>query len=121
MFYSADNAKLLIDGKEILASTAQISLGANLSPNYSITQRHTNDYTAEGGVGGQLSFTYYLTGADYFKTFITGQGETGIERPTEDIYTNPISGNFGGGDLLHSRISMVDIFLLEFASFLLFS
>ena len=96
MFYSADNAKLLIDGKEILASTAQISLGANLSPNYSITQRHTNDYTAEGGVGGQLSFTYYLTGADYFKTFITGQGETGIERPTEDIYTNPISGNFGG-------------------------
>ena len=96
MFYSADNAKLLIDGNEILASAAQISLGANVNPNYLITQRHTNEYVADGGIGGQLSFTYHLTGADYFKSFITGQGETGIERPIDEIYTDPISGNFGG-------------------------
>ena len=96
MFYSADNAKLLIDGNEIVASTAQIALGTNLSPRYLINQRHTNEYFPSNGIGGNLSFSYYLTGTDYFKSFITGQGETGIIDPYTDMYTDPISGNFGG-------------------------
>lgn len=89
MFYSASNAKLKVNGEEILASNASLSLSASLDPFYSITQRNTNEYLASNGVGGDLSFNYYLTGVDYFKSFITGQGELKGE-------TTVISGNFGG-------------------------
>ena len=88
MFYSASNAKLKVNGEEILASNASLSLSASLDPSYSITQRNTNEYLASNGVGGDLSFNYYLTGVDYFKSFITGQGEIKGE-------TTVISGNFG--------------------------
>ena len=89
MFYSASNAKLKVNDEEILASNASLSLSAALQPNYLITQRNTRDYTPSNGVGGQLSFNYYLTGKDFFKTFIRGQGEKEKE-------TTVISGNFGG-------------------------
>lgn len=89
MFYSASNAKLKVNDEEILASNASLSLSASLQPNYLITQRSTNKYVASNGVGGTLSFNYYLTGKDYFKSFITGQGEREKE-------TTVISGNFGG-------------------------
>ena len=89
MFYSASNAKLKVNDEEILASNASLSLSASLQPNYLITQRSTNKYVASDGVGGALSFNYYLTGKDYFKSFITGQGEREKE-------TTVISGNFGG-------------------------
>lgn len=89
MFYSASNAKLKVNDEEILASNASLSLSASLQPNYLITQRNTNNYVASNGVGGTLSFNYYLTGKDYFKSFITGQGERQKE-------TTVISGNFGG-------------------------
>ena len=89
MFYSASNAKLKVNDEEILASNASLSLSAALQPNYLITQRNTRDYTPSNGVGGQLSFNYYLPGKDFFKTFITGQGEKEKE-------TTVISGNFGG-------------------------
>tara|TARA_Y100000310_G_scaffold340764_1_gene437675 strand:+ start:1682 stop:2533 length:852 start_codon:yes stop_codon:yes gene_type:complete len=89
VLYSASNAKLKVNGNEILASNAQLSLGTNLQPAYLITNRNTNEYSASDGVGGDLSFNYYLTGDDYFKSFITGQGERVGE-------TTVISGNFGG-------------------------
>lgn len=90
MFYTADNAKIQINGEEILASNASISVSASLQPNYLITERSTNSYSPSNGVGGSLSFSYYLTGRDYFKTFITGQGEV----PFSESQT--ISGNFAG-------------------------
>lgn len=89
MFYSASNAKLKVNDEEILASNASLSLSTSLQPNYLITQRNTNKYVASDGIGGKLSFNYYLTGKDYFKSFITGQGEREKE-------TTVISGNFGG-------------------------
>lgn len=90
MLYTASNAKLKINDTEICATNAQLSLNTSIQPNYLITQRSTNQYAASNGIGGQLNFNYYLTGADYFATFITGQGEVPIaESPV-------ISGNFGG-------------------------
>ena len=89
MFYSASNAKLKVNNEEILASNASLSLSTSLQPNYLITQRNTNNHVASDGIGGKLSFNYYLTGKDFFKTFITGQGEREKE-------TTVISGNFGG-------------------------
>lgn len=90
MFYTASNAKLQVNGNEILASNADLSLGTSIQPNYTIRQRSTNDYSASNGIGGQLSFNYYLTGRDYFKSFITGQGEIPIKE------SQTLSGNFGG-------------------------
>jgi len=62
VFYTANNSKLQVNGNEILASNAEISLQANLQPNYNIKQRHTESFTATNGIGGTLSFNYYLTG-----------------------------------------------------------
>ena len=89
MLYSASNAKLKINGEDILASSAQLSLGAQVSPNYLAGNRDADVFAAGNGIGGQLSFEYYLTGADYFKTFITGQG--GV-----NSMDAVLSGNFGG-------------------------
>ena len=75
MFYSASNAKLKFNNEEILASNAQISLNAHVDPNYVAGARHSQTFNASNGIEGQLSFSYYLTGTDYFKSFITGQGE----------------------------------------------
>jgi len=90
VLYSADNSKLLVNDNEILASSAQISLGTSLSPKYLMTQRHTQDQVPGNGIGGQLSFSYYITGRDYFKEFITGQGEIPF------LESDQLSGNFGG-------------------------
>jgi|TARA_R110000824_G_scaffold98252_1_gene234453 hypothetical protein len=89
VLYSASNAKLKINGEEILASSAQLSLGAQLSPNYLAGNRDADVFTASNGIGGQLSFEYYLTGTDYFKGFITGQGGVNSMGVV-------LSGNFGG-------------------------
>ena len=94
MLYSASNAKLKIDDHEIMASTAQLSLNASMEPAYVAGARHSDVFKASNGIGGQLSFNYYLTGTDYFKSFITGQGET--KDDGGEIIPNPISGNFGG-------------------------
>ena len=92
MLYSASNAKLKINGNEIIARSASLSLGASLNPQYRIagsSTRNTSAYRATNGIGGQLNFDYFITGKDYFKTFITGQGESGSAGEV-------ISGNFGG-------------------------
>jgi hypothetical protein len=90
VLYTASNAKLKINDTEICATNAQLSLNTSIQPNYLINQRSTNEYAASNGIGGQLNFNYYLTGADYFATFITGQGEVPIAE------SQVISGNFGG-------------------------
>lgn len=90
MLYSANNATLKINDVEILAANASLALSAALEANYLIGDRNTNSYSASNGIGGNLSFDYFLTGVDYFKSFITGQGE--IPQNQSQI----ISGNFGG-------------------------
>ena len=89
MLYSAKNAKLKVNDVEITASNAELSLSTNLDPLYVASSRSSDNFVASNGVGGQLNFNYVLTGADYFKSFITGQGETEAD-------TTVISGNFGG-------------------------
>ena len=89
MLYSANNAKLKVNDVEIIASNAELSLSANLDPLYVASSRSSDNFVASNGIGGQLNFNYFLTGTDYFKSFITGQGET-------EASTTVISGNFGG-------------------------
>jgi hypothetical protein len=89
MLYSANNAKLKVNDVEIIASNAELSLSTNLDPLYVASSRSSDNFVASNGIGGQLNFNYFLTGADFFKSFITGQGET-------EANTTVISGNFGG-------------------------
>lgn len=89
MLYSANNAKLKVNDVEIIASNAELSLSTNLDPLYVASSRSSDNFVASDGIGGQLNFNYFLTGTDYFKSFITGQGETEAD-------TTVISGNFGG-------------------------
>jgi len=89
MLYSANNAKLKVNDVEIIASNAELSLSTNLDPLYVASSRSSDNFVASNGIGGQLNFNYFLTGTDYFKSFITGQGETEAD-------TTVISGNFGG-------------------------
>ena len=90
MLYSANNSKLKINDAEILASNAELSLGASLSPNYLMQDRHTTTFASSNGIGGTLNFNFYLTGKDFIKSFVTGQGEI----PQGE--SQKISGNFGG-------------------------
>lgn len=110
MLYSASNAKLRINGREILASQAQLSLSTSLAPKYTIGQRSTTTYVPSQGIGGKLDFTYYFTGDDYFRGFITGQGEIARDATegglvVNDSFDSPpdafanseiMSGDFGG-------------------------
>lgn len=89
MLYSANNAKLKVNDVEIIASNAELSLSTNLDPLYVASSRSSDNFVASNGIGGQLNFNYFLTGTDFFKSFITGQGETEAD-------TTVISGNFGG-------------------------
>ena len=89
MLYSSNNAKLKVNDVEIIASNAELSLSADLAPLYVASSRSSDNFVASNGIGGQLNFNYFLTGADFFKSFITGQGET-------EANTTVISGNFGG-------------------------
>jgi len=90
MLYSANNAKLKLNDKEILASNAELSLGTSLSANYLMQDRHTTTFASSNGIGGTLNFNFYLTGKDFIKSFVTGQGEI----PQGE--SQKISGNFGG-------------------------
>ena len=94
MFYSSSNAKLRVNDHEILASNARLSLTAAVEPNYVAGARHSQTFNASRGIEGRLDFDYYLTGADYFKLFITGQGE--VKDSSAEVVDDPISGNFGG-------------------------
>lgn len=102
MLYSSSNAKLKVNGREILASQASISLSTSLAPKYVVGERSTTKQVASNGIGGKLNFTYPFTGDDYFRTFITGQGEVGIGTTNPQSKPDPfadsqlISGNFGG-------------------------
>jgi len=94
VFYSSSNAKLRVNDHEILASNARLSLTAAVEPNYVAGARHSQTFNASRGIEGRLDFDYYLTGADYFKLFITGQGE--VKDSSAEVVDDPISGNFGG-------------------------
>lgn len=82
MIYSYKNFKLTLNGKEFLASSAELGETAELTPSRIIGKSNTDRY-APGGVGGSLRVNYLLSGSDPLKDFIYNE-------------RTPISGNFGG-------------------------
>lgn len=84
MFYLYKNAPLLINLSGIFAKDASLNVEAFLEPRYLTNERHGLTYAATEGLGGLLSFSYYLTGVDPLKNYI------------EEESNAVLSGNLGG-------------------------
>ena len=85
-FISYEKALLQIEGHSIFAESAQLGVGASLTPAKTVTGSVMR-YAPEGPLRGSLSFTHYLTGSLHdFLNPLTAVEWTG----------EPLSGNLGG-------------------------
>lgn len=82
-YYSYNNTKVSVNGDFIYASKADISMNTDLSPRYIEGERTSFSHSAAGGTKGSLSITYFLTGSDPLKKYITNEKTT-------------VTGNFAG-------------------------
>jgi hypothetical protein len=83
MFYSYKNSNVRINGRDLQFTDASINIRGDQEPVYSIPNRNSTEFVPNDGIGGSLKLTYYLTGNDILKPFITNE-------------SSGISGNFGG-------------------------
>ena len=70
MFYNGKNVNLKINNQLIVATEAQLSYEAQISPYIEIGQRHADDIRVENTIQGGLSFTYHYTGEDIIKNLL---------------------------------------------------
>ena len=87
MYLTYKDCKLTLDGIEYYASDVSITMRNRVQPVYILGDRYNagdRSFAAGGGVDGNLSVTYYLTGVDPLRNKFSEDDET------------PISGNFGG-------------------------
>ena len=85
-FISYEKELLQIEGHSIFAESAQLGVGASLTPVKTVTGSVMR-YAPEGPLRGSLSFTHYLTGSLHnFLNPLTAVEWTG----------EPLSGNLGG-------------------------
>ena len=87
MYLTYKDCRLTLDGIEYYSSNVSISTRSAVRPVYGLGDRYNigdRTYAAENGVNGELTFRYYLTGADPLRNKFSEDDES------------PISGNFGG-------------------------
>lgn len=83
MYFTWHNPKVLLNSTGVACFDAKISLDTNLNPLYLTQETHSQFFNAGAGIGGQFSLSYFLTGVDPLKTFMTYENDV-------------ISGYFGG-------------------------
>jgi hypothetical protein len=71
MFYNGKNVNLLINNQSIIATEAQMSYEAQITPYIELGQRHADDVRSENSIQGSLSFSYYYTGQDPIKNLLS--------------------------------------------------
>lgn len=84
MFYTYRNLEVLLDNNPIWANSATFSVDDSIQPNYLVGNRYTNNYAPVSHQVGSLRLNYYITGADYLKSFLNNDT------------VNSVSGYFGG-------------------------
>ena len=82
-YYSYNNPKVTINGDTVFANKADISMNTDLSPSFLAGDRSSFSNVAAGGSQGSMSVSYYLTGSDPLKKYITDE-------------KNTITGDFAG-------------------------
>lgn len=83
MFHTYKNCRLNINDSICYAKSVSISEQGNIEPGYNIDGKFNVNYLPNDGIGGSISFTYALTGADPLCKYITLDEE-------------PIKIDFGG-------------------------
>tara|TARA_R110000772_G_scaffold249530_3_gene364031 strand:+ start:17299 stop:19743 length:2445 start_codon:yes stop_codon:yes gene_type:complete len=84
MFRSYKNLKILIDNKELVTSSIQISTDANSVGVLKQENIHAHEFNQKGGLKNSVRLTYHISGDDPIKPYIQLR-ETGV-----------IVGDFGG-------------------------
>ena len=67
MFQTYKNLPIKLNGREVFVQSAELSVQAEIEPNYLVGELSTNTYVATNNSNGQLSLNYYLTGTDPIK------------------------------------------------------
>lgn len=75
MFYSAKNAKLKINDEQFVCADLQLNYESQINPVYYEGKGYNVNYAPTNGVLGNLRFTYYLTGSDPLKSFLSSTGK----------------------------------------------
>lgn len=70
MFYNGKNVSLKINNQLIIATEAQMSYEAQVTPYIELGQRHSDDVRVDNTIQGSLSFSYYYTGQDPIKNLL---------------------------------------------------
>ena len=83
MFYNFKNLKLCVNGRFMFANDVSLSLQNNLEPLFTNPNKHASSYGPTTALEGNLKLSYYITGEDILKNFISDENTT-------------ITGNFGG-------------------------
>lgn len=83
MYHTYKNAKVLIQGQEVVASDIQLSVAAQNTPVLLSEDRFPFHYSPTDGIRSSLNLSYSITGSDPLKDFIADEGAS-------------ISGNIGG-------------------------
>lgn len=68
--YSNKDVKIKVDGAEIYCSSAALNYAAAVEPRWDIESRHSSKNIAQKAPEGNFNFTYFLTGADPFSSFV---------------------------------------------------
>lgn len=82
MFYNGKNVLVKINDEAIFATEAQLSYEAQIAPYFEIGERYTNQITPENTIQGSFNFSYYFTGEDPIRKFLSLDG--------------PVKFDFGG-------------------------
>lgn len=71
MFYQGKNILLKVNDQEIVATEAQLTYEARVSPYLEIDQNQALSVTPDNTIQGSLSFSYYYTGEDPIKNLLS--------------------------------------------------
>lgn len=83
MYSTFKNTQILLNNTGILCTDLGISVDASIDPLLYAQDRAALSYNATNGIGGSINLTYFLSGKDHLKDYVSNE-------------RNAISGNFGG-------------------------
>lgn len=78
MFYSFKDCSLTIENKSFIARDLELTTQADVVPVYNVSSPFNTNYAANNGLQGILKFSYYLTGNDPIKPYLSLEGNTSV-------------------------------------------
>jgi hypothetical protein len=78
----------ITDTSELTVSNLDITYQATTSAKYLIQERHSFDYVADNGIGGNIGLTYYMTGNDPFRTITNLDKDRTIDIEMNGLFFN---------------------------------